>query len=262
MDRLEHLRQTLPVNLSLLRPLGQNAELVLVDYNSKQNVSEYIRDHFMPDLESGLLRYFRTEEPKAFFSAHAKNISHRLGNGDLLYNLDADNFLVSGLFERLQEIFTSHPRTVVCNGFNRSAAGRLCFFKTDFLALGGYSEKLNGWGRADSDLVNRAEKHLGLARLPLLDFDSFIDHADDMRTANYDCSGLNLEFRDDIKFRSDFLRDLYHEFYRRSPVLAAMWLRNMFEVERAQDASLFVANVGHHWGKANLTFNFKEAIAL
>jgi hypothetical protein len=92
MGRLEFLKKTLRYNLNIISQ-HNNCELVLLDYNSNDGLGDWVRDNFKNELANSLLVYYRTSEPRYFHMSHAKNLSHRLGEGKILCNLDADNYL-------------------------------------------------------------------------------------------------------------------------------------------------------------------------
>ena len=91
MNRIEHLKETLPHNIELISKF--DAELVLVNYDSKDNMDEYVTGNYKDYLSNKTIKYIRIYNKKFFDRFHAKNIAHRFTNGDILVNLDVDNFL-------------------------------------------------------------------------------------------------------------------------------------------------------------------------
>src|ERR1700739_4368869 len=75
-----------------LRRLREDEELVLVDYGSRERVGRFVGSSpvCQKAIEAGRLVYARTEA-KHYHCPKAKNLAHRLGRGELLVNLDADN---------------------------------------------------------------------------------------------------------------------------------------------------------------------------
>src|SRR4051812_1473901 len=92
MGRLHHVRQTLPENLAAV---GYNAdvEFVLLDYNSADGLEKWVRAEMMGPIATGRLVYWRERSARHFLAAHAKNLAAGLSNGNVICNLDADNFL-------------------------------------------------------------------------------------------------------------------------------------------------------------------------
>src|SRR5882724_5541287 len=74
MGRLHHLRQTLPANLEA--NAGLPVQFVVLDYNSRDGLGDWMRSHFQAQTESGKVVYARTSEPRFFNMAHAKNLAH------------------------------------------------------------------------------------------------------------------------------------------------------------------------------------------
>ena len=100
--RLEHLKQTLPANIEACKGYP-NTEFVILDYDSRDGLEQWIKDNFQEEIKSGLVRYAKLDGATDFKMAHAKNMVHRLATGDVLCNVDADNFLASGTPEYLIE---------------------------------------------------------------------------------------------------------------------------------------------------------------
>ena len=71
------MRQTLGRNLT--DNPGPNSVFIVLDYNSADDMGEFVRTEHAKDIESGKLVYYRTEEPDRFRMAHAKNMAHRCG---------------------------------------------------------------------------------------------------------------------------------------------------------------------------------------
>src|ERR1041385_4064662 len=76
MGRLHHLRQTLPRNLKSNARLP--VQFVVLDYNSRDGLGDWIRSSVEAEIKAGRLLYARTTAPRFFNMAHAKNIAHRL----------------------------------------------------------------------------------------------------------------------------------------------------------------------------------------
>jgi hypothetical protein len=156
MGRLHHLRQTLPRNLEWTADVP-GVEFVLVNYSSPDGLDDWVRSECEEALASGRLTYFCVNGCRLFRVGHAKNVAHRIARGDIVCNLDADNFLGPGFAENVRETLRDARRTVLRAPFIRSAAGRIALWKEDFAHLGGYDERMGlGWGYDDRDLVVRA----------------------------------------------------------------------------------------------------------
>jgi hypothetical protein len=158
MNRRWQLERTLRSNLEVLR--GTGSFLALCDYNSAEPLDTLVQG-FAEDLRTGTLLYFRTEEPTGYHSSKAKNLAHRLAlrrSPDVLFNLDADNFLSDDTLGLVSEAFASGERLSFHNWTTRDAdgtCGRLALRAEDWVALGGYDEQLQAASWQDIDLLIR-----------------------------------------------------------------------------------------------------------
>ncbi|MEM9025061.1 MAG: glycosyltransferase family A protein, partial [Bacteroidota bacterium] len=189
MGRLHHLRQTLPQNLADNADYP-NLEWVILDYHSQDGLGDWIRTELAEEWESGRIRYWRTTEPEAFHRCHSRNLLFRQAEGDVLVNLDADNFTGPGFAHYVGQQFANHPKAYLVPDTVRlehlkDAVGRVCVRKEHFMAVRGYDEAMEGYGFEDHDLYARLDA-LGLQRLPI-DREAFLrylPHSDRERVEN------------------------------------------------------------------------------
>jgi predicted glycosyltransferase involved in capsule biosynthesis len=156
MNRLYHLEQTLLDNLQILKQLP--AEIVLVNYNSQDALDSWIRKHCMSFIEQGTLRYIHEQTAQHFHAPRAKNLAHFMATGNVLFNLDADNFIGEAPQTILPLVAT--PRWVIhgwSGTYYDGTYGRIAMPREQFYALGGYDEQLLAMGYEDSDLIERAK---------------------------------------------------------------------------------------------------------
>jgi hypothetical protein len=152
-----HLERTLKVNLTA--NCGNDwVEFVLLDYDSPDGLGSWIREKFMPEVESGLLVYAAIGNREWFHMTHAKNVAHRIARGKILCNLDADNYCERGFAEFLLRAFAGEP-TGYFRGKGRGVAGRIACGRERFFAVGGYDEAFDrGWSWDDADFSARLER--------------------------------------------------------------------------------------------------------
>ncbi|MGK9119039.1 glycosyltransferase family 2 protein [Olivibacter jilunii] len=197
MNRIDHFKETFPQNIS--DNLAEEIEFLILDYNSNDGLQEWVFENFSALMKSNVVQYYRTEEPVEFSHSHSKNIAFKLAKGDIVCNVDADNFIGPKFYKYLQEIFTSKANCFVSSTSrtfnslskndwitgNSDLLGRLAIRKKDFLEVGGYDETFTGYGFEDSDLINRLEMK-GLYRVVLTDskFLKVIKHDDSLRLPN------------------------------------------------------------------------------
>lgn len=164
-----------------------NVEFVVLDYGSEDGLGDWIKQNYQAEIDSGRLRYARYEAPH-FKMAHAKNMAHRLATGDVLCNVDADNFIAKDFSKWLEEKFDKNINSVVTytsitfaddvqhklkrlGGLPASvngAGGRLAISRDNFNRLRGYDETYSAWGFDDSNLGARAMK-IGAERFRIPD---------------------------------------------------------------------------------------------
>lgn len=226
MGRLHYLCQTLPENITTNRVHAPHIEFVLLDYNSNDNLKEWLLSAMRPELESGLLSVYRTDEPPFFQEAHAKNVAHCLSTGEIVCNLDADNFVVPGYIRFVWDELSKQPASIFF-GRGRDATGRVTLLRKHFLEMSGYNENMRGYGYTDVDLIHRAHRHLGLKRRQLGRFNRFISHSHAERVKNTEFS-----------------------------TLAASNHNNRQVMETGLQNAAYIANEGVPWGSAVVQKNY------
>jgi hypothetical protein len=198
-------------------------------------------------IAAGALRCFRTEEPRHFHVAHAKNVAHRLGRGRILFNLDADNFIGEETIESLQRIFDSRPRSVVTAEMKPDIGGRTALRREDFGALNGYDERFIGWGAEDWDLISRAVDY-GL-RQEIISGGRALPHDDTLRKANMVVPDVDLS-PSGLSNLPKGARRFVAMLIRRYPELARTWVYNRRQI-LARAPSVTQVNPDT-WGRARL----------
>ncbi|PRX55253.1 glycosyltransferase family A protein [Flagellimonas meridianipacifica] len=159
MNRVHHLKETLPKNIKDNISYG-NLEFVVLDYNSQDDLENWIFSEMGYYLSQGILVYLKTEKPEKFFMSHSKNVVSKQADGDIICNVDADNFLGKGFAEYIDDSFRTERNaylTVDKRTTKRDCFGRICMRKKDFLKIRGYDESMIGYGFEDFDLRNRLE---------------------------------------------------------------------------------------------------------
>jgi hypothetical protein len=152
-NRTPHLRETLPKNLSD----NPNSRFVVLDYNSQDDLLPFLRS-FEGAIEERRLAVYSFLGWHKFRMAHAKNLAHRLGileGGEILVNLDADNFagldFESYARERFEEPQIFLWTRMIKGAMTRGLGGRIAVRKKAFWKAGGYDEKYAEWSPDDKD---------------------------------------------------------------------------------------------------------------
>ncbi len=196
MNRAKHLKETLPRNIRDNLDSTVDVEFVVLNYNSGDDLHEWITSdpEMVSYMEAGILRYGKTAEPEYFHMAHAKNMVHRMAEGDIVCNVDADNFTGKNFADFLGAVFADDLNIVVNPShklFNLPGMeeggyyGRVAISRDNFMTLHGYDEKLRGWGGDDVDIMQRA-KGYGLKHMRITDprFIHIIAHSNESRVEN------------------------------------------------------------------------------
>jgi len=159
MNRLEHLKKTLPKNIEDTMAYG-NFEFVVLDYNSKDGLEEWIMAKMSPYIDTGQLKYVKTRIPKYFLRSHSKNVAAKSSTGDIICNVDADNYIGKGFADYINQEFTKHQHIFLMvqeNPKKKDCFGRICSLREDFMAITGYDEGMSDYGFEDYDLINRLQ---------------------------------------------------------------------------------------------------------
>lgn len=197
MNRLFHLQQTLPANL-IDNEEYENLEFVILDYNSSDGLENFIMENMYQQIASGRLVYYKTLFHKYFNRSHSRNVVFKVATGDLICNVDADNFTGRGFASYINSLFMNTSKTFLSvigakkNVPDRNVLGRLCMKKSDFTAVRGFDERMVDYGFEDLDIVNRMEM-LGIKGVPIEDqYLRAVAHPDTDRFSNEFMMG-NLE---------------------------------------------------------------------
>lgn len=156
MGRVHDLKVTLPANI-IDNSNYNNVEFVVLDYNSRDGLSTFLQSNELaPYIASGRLRCLRTRTPGFFEMSRSRNISFRYATGDILVNVDADNFTGEGFAHYLNRLANIGKDKVIFAKGKRRINGRIGIFRPDFMQLGGYDEEFLGYGSEDYSLLLRA----------------------------------------------------------------------------------------------------------
>jgi hypothetical protein len=169
MGRGHHLKETLLRNIRDNPPSdGVEKEFVVLAYGRKDDTVEYMLNNLAmrKRIESGLVKFAFYPDAEKFHHSHAKNMAHVLATGDILCNLDADNYTGPGFAQFLASAFQKQPNGIAFTSpkvdwsrqdeNERGSYGRIAVSRNDFMRLGGYRESYRGYGAEDKDFIRRA----------------------------------------------------------------------------------------------------------
>lgn len=215
MDRLHHLRETYPRSLANSKSYPE-VEFVLLDYGGNDGVEEWVRENLADHLSSGRFRFYRTDEPRYWVAAHAKNIAHKMATGDILCNLDADVTIPQGFCEFVRRSFSERRIVMAFKSEdmegNNGCAGFVAARREDFYSVNGYDESINlGWGYDDMNYQFRVRMQNGLELFTPPPVITCIPHSNEVRTANCQLKDINQTMEisknicEDVAIRKDYI---------------------------------------------------------
>lgn len=194
-DRTPHLKKTLAVNLADAASYP-NAKFIVLDYNSKDDLLEYLSTAFPSEIASGRLVVYSYRDHPKFRMAHAKNMAHRLGiieGGEILVNMDADNYAAPGFCEYINAEFEKNENAFLWSRMiregpmrlQRGISGRIIVTAHAFIGVGGYDEQFATWGPDDKDFNVRLHR-LGYERVEIdHTYLKSIQHTEKLRFREY-----------------------------------------------------------------------------
>lgn len=241
MDRLHDLKRTLPRNIddNISYP---GLEFVVLDYNSTDGLGKWIEKNMWKEIDAGRLVYYRTDEPKYFQPNHARNVCFRVARGDVVANIDSDNFTHKDYAKRINQcVSVADERVLVLpENFLQPKSrrlflrGRFALYRKDIELLRGFDEDLDeGFGNDDVNFVFRAM----MDGFKLVRYESYFTE-DRLPTSNEERVSL-------VKNKNyQAVRD------RNGELTWAKLARGVVSVNR-----------NRHWGKATLTRNFSDVIS-
>lgn len=196
MNRLFHLKKTFEQNIADNRDYKGKVELVLIDYNSQDGLEEWAKKTLTPYIEKGIVNYYKTYGPTRFHASVAKNLAHKMGQGDIVCNVDGDNFTGKDFAFYINYLVNKYGMDLMLHFTKKpfwGTEGRLALSKENFHKLGGYDEALLPIGHEDHDLVNRA-KAMGLKyhRVEIENFLRYLSNTSKEKSEN--CSDESTDY--------------------------------------------------------------------
>jgi len=187
MNRLYHLRETLLQNITDALEYPES-EIILLDYNSSDEMEQWSKEYLGEYIRNNRLIYYKTFEPQVYSHSHSKNLAFKLATGDIVCNINADNYIGEGFAAYLNQAFRERPDAflvgdnVLIREQFRGTAGKVCLFRDDFLRVGGFDERMTVYGWEDTDFTNRLQ-YAGLQKREFSDIRYLvaIEHSNEER---------------------------------------------------------------------------------
>lgn len=231
MNRLHHLKQTLPENME--HNNEPSTRFLLLDYNSTDGLKDYILANFSKELQTGKLSYHRYAHARYFSHSHSRNLAVRHVNTTHVCNVDADNFTGKNFDTWLADLFTLNLGSVISAISNShkiyGVFGRMAISLDQFNAVGGYDESFEGYGFEDYDLVSRLQEN-GAKKI-------LIDDTRFLKALSHD---------NEDRLAMEWTKDQFHSVYRH-------------QVNESMQAILYLFKDGtFHYGLLNEDFKAGE----
>ncbi len=147
----------------LQRVLLRNAEIVARNSHVEWIIVHYLSGEIEPSIFESLkffsnrVVYVGILDKLDWHVSFAKNLAHKVGVGDILVNIDCDNFIDDSVTV-IDHFFSRGCRALhMWSGIGRDGTcGRIALKSDLFFALGGYDESFLPMGYQDLDLLARA----------------------------------------------------------------------------------------------------------
>lgn len=185
-NRFRQIKRTLPRNLKDNYNHKSIIDFVLIDFNSSDGLKEWILTNFKKELKLKYLKYFYTNELVHWHASIAKNTAHLYASGEILVNLDCDNYTGRNGGYFLLNCFNNYPYPIVIHQFSGDpydgSYGRISVRRDDFYKIGGYNERFAPMGYQDADLITRLVNSCNVRykRVRNLKFNSAIENSKEL----------------------------------------------------------------------------------
>jgi hypothetical protein len=200
-NRFDQIRRTLPRNLKDNYRHKSIIEFTLIDFNSSDGLKEWIIANFKKEINQQYLKYYHTKELVHWHMSVAKNTAHIYGSGELLVNLDCDNYTGRNGGYFLLNSFNKYHYPIVIHQFSGNqldgSCGRISVRREDFHKIGGYDESFAPVGYDDWDLIMRLVQGTGLEykNIKNINFNKSIDNSKEL-SVRYCDSQMNVQDMD------------------------------------------------------------------
>lgn len=199
MNRTYDLKKTMPYLIDAAKA-SPPVEVVVVDYNSQDNLAEYIASvkKQEPDF---LLTYRKYTGRDTYHMAHARNLSILSASGEYIVVFSTDLYPVKEFIPIVRQLIADTGADWLYTGSR--FVGVIVLKKSEFIAAGGYDERFELYGPEDKELNARLHRR-GLKSAEYPAFLGIINTPDEERTKNY-------RLKIDKHVMSGLMRQYYHQ---------------------------------------------------
>ena len=236
MNRFFHLRKTVIQNMEDNKKYP-GVEFVIINYNSQDGLHEWAEKKLKKYIDAGILNYYHTKEPQFFHVSKAKNLAHRVAKGEIVCNVDGDNFTGKDFAYYINYMVNKHGLNSLYHFRKKpywGTEGRIALTKEKFVELGGYDETFLPTGHEDHDLMNRAKA--------------------------YGMPYYNVEIENFLRYLSNTTKEKSANFQDENAYYYDYETGNRKTSNDNIAAGKLIANLDHGWGKTPLYKNFSSEL--
>lgn len=224
MNRTHDLKKILE-SLVIEAKRSPPVEITIVDYDSKDDLKEYLKSVEYLFNEKVFLNLVEVKNKKYYNSPHARNIAGKYSSGKYLISFATDILVKDKFFIKLRDFLIENDPTWTCESYS----GRLLICKREeFISSGGYDERFSEYGPEDRDICNRLHRRGGK-------FLEYSPEIEEIYTSNYE----KLKNLDQSSYTGDIWikRQMHRKFL---PIF-----------EENNRENILIANQNIDWGKVD-----------
>jgi hypothetical protein len=156
MNRLNDFVEMMPYKIEAANACPP-VEILTVDYNSTDGLDKYMHNlRVSTRLEGGsFFSYHLYTGRDTYHAAHANNLAMLTGEGEYVVLVPADVYISSHYLSVLRNLIKDDA--VWCNT-DKKHRSTIAIKKDEFIAAGGYDERMEMYGPDDLDLIERLER--------------------------------------------------------------------------------------------------------
>jgi len=151
MNRTYDLKETMPYIIKAAN-YSPPVEIVVLDYNSQDDLAEYIKSV----RKVTELSYFKYIGRDYYHMAHARNLTILSSKGEWIVNFSTDLIPCEQYFETIRKIIQQDNYLWLRH--NNQFIGVIAIKRDEFIDAGGYDERFEFYGKEDKDLIARLER--------------------------------------------------------------------------------------------------------
>lgn len=199
-NRTYDLKKTMPY---LIEGANGNppVEIVILDYNSPDDLNEYIKDY--PQVT-----YYKYTGRNYYHMAHARNLSVKKSSGNIIAIMSADIYPSKDFVPTIRKMI--HDCTWL---YDERYKGAIVIHRQEFIDAGGYDERFEFYGPEDRDLEARLKRRGKQSKILPPGLLHVIPTPDEIKVKNY---RLKLSKKE----MSQQMRPIYEENIRNNVLVA------------------------------------------